>query len=180
METMEGLIVLATLIGSLFIYALSIYIRLWYCKKKLKQHIHVNDLERALPVHAVWVYKLLQELSLIAAIHPPKVFVYRAELPNAFVAAMPLRSEIYIADELFEEANASHDPIDTLAQTLAHEIAHLKLNHAFTHAIYTYLSYQHIPMLSDLAKNKLRTIEQEADDEAERIVSQLHNFNSSL
>jgi len=156
---------------------LGIYIRLWYCKENLKQHIHVNDLERALPVHAVWVYKLLQELSFIASIRTPKVFVYRAELPNAFVAAIPLQSEIYIADELFEEANASDKPIDTLAQTLAHEIAHLKLNHSFAHAIYTYLSFQHMPMLSNLARNKLRKIEQEADDEAECIASQLHTSN---
>jgi len=177
---MEITVILATLIGSLLICALGVYIRLWYCKKNLTQHIHVNDLEKALPVHAIWVYKLLQELSFIASIEPPKVFVYRAELSNAFVAAMPLRSEIYIADELFEQANASHDPIDTLAQTLAHEIAHLKFNHSFTHAIYTYLSYQHMPMLCNLAKNKLRKIEQEADDEGEHIVSQLHASNSSL
>jgi len=176
---MENPIILAGLIGSLLAYALGVVIRLWYCTKNLKQHIHVNSLERALPVHAEWVYKLLQELSLIASIDTPKVFVYRAELPNAFVAVMPLRSEIYIADELFEDASTSDDPIHTLAQTLAHELAHLKLNHAFAHTIYTYLSYQHIPMLHNFTKKQLRKIEQEADDEADYIVAQLHVSNSS-
>jgi len=180
METMENSIILAGLIGSLLAYALGVVMRLWYCKKNLKQHIHVNSLERALPVHAEWVYKLVQELSLIASIDTPKVFVYRAELPNAFVAVMPLRSEIYIADELFEDANASPDPIYTLAQTLAHELGHLKLNHAFAHAIYTYISYQRIPMLHNFAKKQLQNIEQEANNEADYIVSQLHASDSAL
>jgi Zn-dependent protease with chaperone function len=180
METVESPIILAALIGSLLAYTLGVFIRLWYCAKHLKQHIHVNSLERALPVNAVWVYKLLQELAHIASIDVPEVFVYRAELPNAFVAAMPLRSEIYIADELFEDANASHNPIATLTQTLAHEVAHLKLNHSFAHAIYTYLSYQHIPTLSNFAKNKLQKIEQEADNEAERIAFQLNASDATL
>ena len=171
---MEGTILLAS-IATLFLMLLGISIHLWLCKHKLHNHHHVNTLEKALPIHAPHVYQLIQELSSIANIDTPEVFIYRAALPNAFVAAMPLQANLYIADELFEEANEStSNPLQVLAYTLAHEIAHLKQKHAFKHALYTYLTFLQVYGLTAWAKKKLCVIEKEADAEAENIMKQFN------
>jgi len=175
MEAMEGTIILASITTLFLMLLLGISLHLWLCKHKLHQHHHINSLEKALPIHAPHVQQLIQELSSIANIVEPDVFVYRAALPNAFVAAMPLQANLYIADELFEKANEARDPLHTLAYILAHEIAHLKQKHAFKHAFYTYLTFVQVCGLTTWAKRKLCVIEEEADIEAENIVRQFYS-----
>lgn len=135
--------------------------RVWLCKRRLLRHPFVTPLSLAFPANAPFIQAMVDELSDIMKIDPPRVYVYRARLSNAFVTAMALRPELYIADEAFESANGHDHPLACLAALIAHELAHLKLNHAPKHAVWRYLSS--IRALSKAATRMLANLEQEAD-----------------
>ncbi|MDX8389473.1 MAG: M48 family metalloprotease [Mariprofundaceae bacterium] len=175
METMEVSFLLA---GLAVIICIPI-IHLWRCKHRLSNHAFVVPLEEALPVNAPHVQQLISALSFIAGTRVPSTYVYRASLANAFVAALPLTPELYISDEVFEDANAADQSLEYLVAILAHEIAHLKLDHGMRHAALLYCRDLFIfRFMKSYCIKRLALLEKEADQEGLLIAKGYFSGNS--
>jgi len=161
---MEIIIILACIA---LLYLLTHTFRIWLCKRRLLNHQFVIPLSAAFPANAPLIRAMVDELAGILDISTPEVFVYRARISNAFVTAMALRAELYIADEAFESANEHENPLKSLASLIAHELAHIKLNHSLEHAVWLYLSS--ISLLTNKAFQALQRIEEEADCLADQV-----------
>jgi len=169
MDTMEISFVLAAI--ALF-YIAAISLQLWKSDRHLIQHSHVMPLNQALPVQGNLIQQLISDMASIAEVLPPEVFVYRARLPNAYIAAMPLRPELFLSDEALEQANESDRPLENLAQLVGHELAHIRLHHALYHAAITFIaqsqSFIFFPLRS-LCLVSLNKLESSADLEGSHI-----------
>jgi len=135
--------------------------------RKLTRHPLVQPLEQALPVNAPLFKRLIADLAACAGVPEPKTWIYRSALPDAFVAAIYLHPDLFLADELLERANrAGEHGLNVLEQAIAHELAHLKLHHGPTHLLLV-----HVPSpFKGWANAKLQRMEREADAEATRIL----------
>lgn len=157
------------LAGVATLAACAAWLRLARARDCILAHPHVAPLAEALPVHAPLVADLTKELADIAGVPAPDIYVYRAALPNAFVSIRHLRPEMFLADELFEQVN--HDQgraVLELADTIAHELAHVKLHQTLAHAIFWWMKSSNIG--TGIASVALRRIEREADVEAEKVM----------
>ena len=97
--------------------------------QRLRQHPHVQPVEIAVPSIAQELNGVVSQVSAIAGVRAPRLFIRRAELPNAFVVASFMRPELYMTDELLEWLDQQHDGTDQLYRIVCHEIAHIKLHH---------------------------------------------------
>jgi len=169
---MEIALLLAAII---LLHVSAICIQLWNASRHLFQHPHVLSLAKALPVQGALIQQLINDMANLEDIESPAVFIYRSQLPNAYIAAMPLRPELLISDEALEHANQSRNPVKDLAQLIGHELAHIKLHHGLYHAPVMYIarsaSFWFIP-LRRICNAILNKMEAEADQEGAKIVNQ--------
>lgn len=162
---------IAFILAGIALSAIWLWQRMRRAKDTILHHPHVQPLDEALPVHGELIRELVNDLANIATVPAPEVFVYRANLPNAFVTQLHRRPKLFLADETFELANRDRGhTIDRLAAVIAHELAHLKLRQTRKHACLWWLARVGIPF----ARNGLARIEADADREAERILRQFH------
>jgi len=153
----------------------SMSIALWKANQGLIHHPHVMPLAQALPVQGETFRKLIADMSACADIPVPDVFVYRSQLPNAFISAIPLRPELFLSDESLEEANENKMPLDAFTQLIGHELAHIKLHHKLYHAIIMYFDQSTSLWLRPFKKAcraSLQKLELEADKEGSLIAKQ--------
>jgi len=167
---------IALLLAVIMLFLISaIGLQLWKSSRRLFQHQHVSPLAIALPVQGEPIQLMINDMSHCAGIPSPEVFVYRARLPNAFIASAPLRTELFISDEALEEASESANPLDTLAQLIGHELAHIKLRHGLYHVTIMYIAQSTGVWLTPLKKiclSRLNKLEVAADKESAIIAGQ--------
>jgi len=166
---MEVTFVLAAII---LFHVGSIFIALWKANLRLIHHPHVMPLAQALPVQGETFRQLIADMSACAGVSVPDVFVYRSQLPNAFISAIPLHPELFLSDESLEEANESQTPLDAFTQLIGHELAHIKLHHKLYHAVIMYFDQSTSLWLQPFKKacqTSLQKLELEADTEGSLI-----------
>jgi len=147
--------------------ALSIALHLLWALKRIHAHPYVEPAHIAVPGIAPYLSRLISDISKIAEIEPPELYFYRAQLPNAFAVATIMRSELFIADELLEEANLQEKRLDYLMRVICHEIAHLKNNDSVKLGLLTYISNLSVFFKFRFVQNKctqlITKIEHQAD-----------------
>ncbi|MDX8407917.1 MAG: M48 family metalloprotease [Mariprofundaceae bacterium] len=164
---------IAFILAAIILFHITIVsLQLWNGNQRLLHNPHVQPLAIALPVQGILIQQLINDMAKIAEIHPPEVFVYRACLPNAYIASMPLRPELFLSDEALEQASESNSPIEYMAQLIGHEMAHIRLHHALFHAPIMYLAqsrfFLFFPMRT-ICQVALKKIEASADNDGARI-----------
>ena len=93
---------------------------------RLRNHPHVEPLERAAPDLAPSLNEMVRRMAARIGVEPPPIRIRRARLPNAFVVASFLRPELYLTDELLEECDQREDGLDFLEQAICHELMHIR------------------------------------------------------
>ena len=148
---------------------------------QLRTHPRVEPVEIAKPAIADELNNLIAEVSSIANVSPPPLFIRRARLPNAFVVAAIFRPELYITDELLEDCDGFENALERLALTICHEIAHIQRGDALKLGLLTYAAQLSAKLtlqgLEKIFQSTMKRIEQEADRQAEVIFRQLSRQN---
>jgi len=121
------------------VIALSMSLHLLWAWYHIHASPHVEPVDIAVPNIAPYLSRMISDISGIAGIDPPSLYVCRAQLPNAFAVATIMRAEIFVTDELLEEANDRQDQFNYLMQVLCHEIAHIKNQDAIRLGLITYV-----------------------------------------
>ena len=166
----------AWIVGAVGLAALLIALHLTWAWWRIRTHAHVEPLHIASLGISHELHQLTHELGQLAGVERPLLFVRRARLPNAFVIAAIMRPEIYLTDELLEEASLREDGDDYLIGVLCHEIAHIKLNDNVRYGFWSYLdllgSIFHLQAFCAVSRKRITAIEREADKTANQLHGQ--------
>ncbi|RLL50875.1 hypothetical protein D8Y20_10825 [Mariprofundus sp. EBB-1] len=144
----------------------------------LEQHPHMEPLTLARPTIAPFIETMTEQISKIAEITAPSIYILRSQHPNAFIFSPFKRRRLILTDELLEEADQRSDGVEFLKKIICHEIAHIALKHGPRLYILK-LMEDMIPVtrFHNLTKNRLNTIETEADQLAETLFEKLSTTN---
>lgn len=129
MQLLQWLAIALTAISLLVILDIS---QAWF---RLRNHAHIETVEDAKPEIANDLKCLIADISAAAEIPAPSLFIRRAAMPNAFVAAAISRPELYLTDELLEQCDNS---LDELTKVICHEIAHIQRGDALKLGLLNY------------------------------------------
>jgi len=174
--------ILTIFFSLLALSALIMVIHLWWVWKNIRFHSDVEPIEIAFHDQELVgaIHNLVKKISEQAGIRPPALFIRRAQLPNAFVVATIMRSELYFTDEFFEEANNRDDKLHYFLSAICHEIAHLKNNDHIPLGLLNYLKYLAttfgINRLAYQCEQHINRIEEQADCTANLL---LENFSQN-
>ncbi len=172
------------LIGTLIILSLASIPGL-YAFKAYKRAIaflnsdDVMTLRQAFPVYHEKYEALLEDLARLAGIPAPTMYVYQAELPNAFVMIEKMHPVIFVSDEVLRRAEQTKGSrLDYLVGIIAHELGHLACRHGRRHLLWSWLLAISGRLrwrgLRLTCLRQLRALETEADNFAARIVNRFH------
>jgi len=171
---------MSTAFALIAIGALSIALHLLWAWWRIHSHPHVEPAYIAIPEIEPYLSRMISDISKIAEITPPELFVCRARLPNAFVIATIMRAELFITDELLEEANDQHDKLRYLTGIICHEIAHLKNNDSIRLGLISYIhnlsAFMKIRLIEKACSRRILKIEQQAHLTANELSQQYHRF----
>ncbi|MDX8396024.1 MAG: M48 family metalloprotease [Mariprofundaceae bacterium] len=158
---------MTTAFALIAIAALSIALHLLWAWRCIHAHPHVEPAYIAIPEIEPYLSRMIKDISKVAEITPPELFVCRARLPNAFVIVTIMRSELFITDELLEEANNQQHKLDYLTSIICHEIAHLKNQDSIKLGLITYMNNisacLHFRFVEEKCDRLISLIEQRAD-----------------
>jgi len=161
-----------------------ITLHLLWSSYRLQHRCDIEPIEVAEPEIAAALQQLLVELSQLAGVTTPKLFIRRAALPNAFVIATIVKQDIYLTDELLESCNEQDDPLTQLTFVLCHEISHIKHNDAMILGLLHYadwiLAFLHVKYLQAQIYKKNRMIEQHADASAHHLLRQMQTSSNKI
>lgn len=148
--------------------------RLSWASYKLRNHPSVEPIAIAHPEIAPELNQLIHDISKAANLDfSPALFVRRGALPNAFIAAVIIRPELFISDELLEQCDTCNNGLEELMRVLCHEIAHLQRHDAIRLGLLTYIEQSsHVLRLKfteRFAQNKIAHIEKQTDLAADEI-----------
>jgi len=143
---------------------------------RIHSHPHVEPAYIAIPEIEPYLSQMISDIAKLAKIAPPELYVCRAQLPNAFVIATIMRAELFITDELLEEANNLDNKLDYLTRIICHEIAHLKNHDSIRLGLITYInnlsSSLHVRLIEQQCTLLITKIEQQADLTASALFKQ--------
>jgi len=150
--------------------ALLLTCRLLWAWFRLRTHPHVESFEVAHPEIASQLNLLIEDVAKTVGIATPSLFIRRAALPNAFVAATIFRPELYLTDELLEHCNCNIDGLEQLTLTLCHEMTHIRRGDAIPLGLLTWgeqwASSLSLVTLAGWFQNSIARIEEETDIES--------------
>jgi len=159
------------------VIALSIALHLLWAWRNIHKNPHVEPAHIAIPDTEPYLSQLISEISNIAGVNSPALFVCRAQLPNAFVVATIMRAEIFVTDELLEAANDRQDRLNYLIRVICHEIAHLKNKDSIRLGLLTYIAnlagFLKLRMVENKCNQLITKIEQRAHLTADQLFEEV-------
>jgi len=142
----------------------------------LHHHPSIEPIAIAQPEISATLQQLLEQLSQLAEITTPDIYIRRAALPNAFVVASVFRQDIYLTDEMLETCDEQDNPLDYLSFVLCHEICHIKRNDSIRLGILTYAGWAatclRLRNINAYIEQKTRYIEQQTDSMADKLLGE--------
>ena len=146
--------------------------------KTIHSHPHVQPLDEVISADiALHLKTIIAKISNLAGIETPNIYICRAELPNAFAVASIMRTELFLTDELLEEANNKENKLEYLTMVLCHEIAHIQHNHSLEPGLWTYGFkvgiFFRVQAIHRYCKNRLIRLEDQADISAKALYEKM-------
>ena len=175
-------IILLGLLGIFFVL-LGLVIYFFRARSRIVRNPNVEQIHIAHPAIAEEVQTMVERIASIAEVPTPEVFIFRAELPNAFIISSRKKPLLFLADELFEECDelGSEKGLAKLEWAICHEIAHIKERHALKSGITETLDLAgqrlKVNRFTALAVNRRTTIEHQANARAKILFKKIECFS---
>lgn len=167
----------------LILIPLSMYAHFHWSRHHITNHVHVEPIHIALPSIADEVQAMVEKVADIAQISAPETYIFRSELPNAFIIASRKKPRLFLSDELFEECNelGENKGIEKLEWTICHEIAHIQHRDAvpvyMIETIRGLAELLKLNMLSQFLDKWISSIEDQADNKANKLYRSIYSSN---
>jgi len=173
--------IISTALISISLVLLGLAIYFLRARNQIARHPNVEPIHLAHPTLAEEVQSMVERIAIIAEVPTPEVFIFRAELPNAFIIPSRKKPLLFLADELFEACDdlGSEKGLAKLEWTICHEMAHIMERHALKSGITETLDLAghrlKIKKLLELAQKRRVIIENQADARASILHEELRN-----